>query len=42
MDEAQAMGRALAYELARDTYNFGPPARDDVGAPRTALAGATA
>jgi glucuronate isomerase len=42
MDEAQAMGRALAYELARDTYNFGPPARDDFGSPRTALAGATA
>ena len=42
MDEAHAMGRALAYELARDTYNFGPPARDDVAAPRSALAGATA
>ena len=43
MDEAHAMGRALAYELARDTYNVGPPARDDrVGAARTALAGATA
>jgi glucuronate isomerase len=43
MDEARAMGRALAYELARDTYNFGPPARDDgAGAGRAALAGATA
>ena len=42
MDEARAMGRALAYELARDTYNFGPPARDDgAGAGRAALAGAT-
>jgi glucuronate isomerase len=42
MDEAQSMGRALAYELARDTYNFGPPARDDLGTSRSALAGATA
>jgi glucuronate isomerase len=43
MDEAHAMGRALAYELARDTYNFGPPARDDgAGSGRAALAGATA
>ena len=37
------MGRALAYELARDTYNFGPPARDDgAGTGRATLAGATA
>ena len=43
MDEAHAMGRALAYELARDTYNFGPPARDDgAGTGRATLAGATA
>jgi glucuronate isomerase len=25
MDEARSMGRALAYELARDTYNFAQP-----------------
>jgi glucuronate isomerase len=42
IDEAHAMGRALAYELARDTYNFGPGSSDDgVGSSR-ALAGATA
>ena len=43
MDEARAMGRALAYELARDTYNFG--ARDTAAGAalaRSALAGATA
>jgi glucuronate isomerase len=43
MDEARAMGRALAYELARDTYNFGT--RDTtagVAPARSALAGATA
>ena len=42
MDEARAMGRALAYELARDTYNFGT--RDSaagVAPARSALAGAT-
>jgi glucuronate isomerase len=38
IDEAHAMGRALAYELARDTYNFGPRAPDDVGTTRTAMA----
>ena len=43
MDEAQAMGRALAYELARDTYNFGPSPDDDgVKMKSAALAGATA
>ena len=43
MDEAQAMGRALAYELARDTYNFGSASSDDgVGSKRAALAGAAA
>jgi glucuronate isomerase len=43
MDEAHAMGRALAYELARDTYNFGSASSDN-GARSTdpALAGATA
>lgn len=43
MDEARVMGRALAYELARDTYNF---ARAEQSAESldgsTALAGATA
>jgi glucuronate isomerase len=43
LDEAHAMGRALAYELARDTYNFGPASADDgVGAKGAALVGATA
>jgi len=42
LDEAHAMGRALAYELARDTYNFGPRARDDAPPSRPAMAGATA
>jgi glucuronate isomerase len=43
MDEAQAMGRALAYELARDTYNFGSASSDDgVGSKRAALAGTAA
>jgi glucuronate isomerase len=43
MDEAQAMGRALAYELARDTYNFGSASSDDgMGSKSAALAGATA
>jgi len=42
LDEAHAMGRALAYELARDSYNFGPPARDDLRVPRPAFAGASA
>jgi glucuronate isomerase len=43
MDEAHAMGRALAYELARDTYNFGPVSADDgARSKRAALAGATA
>jgi glucuronate isomerase len=43
MDEARAMGRALAYELARETYKF-----DAVSSPAgagtrdSALAGATA
>ena len=43
MDEAHAMGRALAYELARDTYNFAPASSDNgVGSKGAALAGATA
>ena len=43
IDEAHAMGRALAYELARDTYNFGSASPDNgVGAKSAALAGATA
>ena len=43
LDEAHAMGRALAYELARNTYNFGPASADDgVGARGAALVGATA
>ena len=44
MDEAHAMARALAYELARDTYNFGATDVATNGA-RTrpaALAGASA
>ena len=43
IDEAHAMGRALAYELARDTYNFGTTTSDN-GAPAraAALAGASA
>jgi glucuronate isomerase len=35
MDEAREMARALAYELARDTYNFGEPA-PPAGSPRAA------
>ena len=43
MDEAHAMGRALAYELARDTYNFGPVSSYNGVAPKgAALAGARA
>jgi glucuronate isomerase len=43
MDEARAMGRALAYELARETYRFGPGTGDDGAAPAGApMAGATA
>ena len=43
MDEAHAMGRALAYELARDTYNFGTASSDNgARAKGAALAGATA
>ena len=43
LDAAQAMGRALAYELARDTYNFGSASSDDgVGSKGAALVGATA
>ena len=32
IDEAREMARALAYELARDTYNFGLPTATDNGA----------
>ena len=42
LDEAHSMGRALAYELARDTYNFGPASDDGVGSKGAALVGATA
>ena len=43
MDEAHAMGRALAYELARDTYNFGAaPSDNGARAKGAAMAGATA
>ena len=43
MDEAHAMGRALAYELARDTYNFGATASENgAGTRPAALAGASA
>ena len=43
MDEAHAMGRALAYELARDTYNFGATASENRAGKRpAALAGASA
>jgi len=43
MDEARAMGRALAYELARETYRFdGASAPKGAGAKVSALAGATA
>jgi glucuronate isomerase len=43
MDEARAMGRSLAYELARETYRFdGASAPTGVGARVSALAGATA
>src|SRR5215207_4980723 len=43
MDEAHDMGRALAYELARDTYNFGRGSSENgVGSRRAALAGASA
>ena len=43
MDEARAMGRALAYELARETYRFdAAPVPAGAGATASALAGATA
>jgi glucuronate isomerase len=43
LDEAHEMGRALAYELARATYNFGPSSPEkSAGATPTAMAGATA
>ena len=43
MDEAREMARALAYELARDTYNFGRGSSENgVGSRRAALAGASA
>jgi glucuronate isomerase len=43
MDEARAMGRALAYELARDTYKFGAVSSPaGAGTRDSALAGATA
>jgi glucuronate isomerase len=43
MDEAHEMGRALAYELARDTYNFGAPAGGNGAVTRPkAMAGASA
>ncbi len=43
MDEARAMGRALAYELARETYRFdGASAPTGAGTRVSALAGATA
>jgi glucuronate isomerase len=43
MDEAREMGRALAYELARDTYNFNNTSTDNgAGSRRAALAGASA
>jgi glucuronate isomerase len=38
MDEAREMARALAYELARDTYNFGPGAPTPADSPRRAEA----
>jgi glucuronate isomerase len=42
LDEAREMGRALAYELARETYRFGPRATGDGVRPgASALAGAT-
>ena len=43
LDEARAMGRALAYELARETYKFdAASAPPGAGAVHSALAGATA
>lgn len=43
MDEARSMARALAYELARDTYNFASATRSLASLDGTpALAGATA
>ena len=44
MDEARSMGRALAYELARDTYNFARAENNGSGSldGTSALAGATA
>ena len=43
LDEAREMGRALAYELARDTYNFAKPSDSaDSRVGTTALAGASA
>jgi glucuronate isomerase len=43
MDEAREMGRALAYELARDTYNFSHASSENgAGSRRAALAGASA
>jgi glucuronate isomerase len=43
MDEAREMGRALAYELARETYRFGArPGNDGVSPASAALAGASA
>src|SRR5438128_938307 len=42
MDEARAMGRSLAYELARETYNFDGVSAPSVAARNSALAGATA
>ena len=43
MDEAREMGRALAYELARETYRFDvASAPADAGVRKSALAGATA
>jgi glucuronate isomerase len=43
MDEAREMGRALAYELARETYKFDvASAPAGAGVRKSALAGATA
>jgi hypothetical protein len=43
MDEAREMGRALAYELARETYKFDvATAPAGAGTRSSALAGATA
>ncbi len=43
MDEARAMGRALAYELARETYRFDAVSTPSgAGTRHSALAGATA